>query len=135
MHIEKMQALAESLVTNGVLTKSTSNISMSLGILGYSSSEVFKRTTALPSISIYSPNEDDKELSEFTDTTIGASLTYIVPKAYQPFDWPAEMSVQWDRIDFDYHNFRDLQQQAPIGEEPLYQFSADVVRVFASIYF
>ena len=77
----------------------------------------------------------DKELSEFTDTTIGASLTYIVPKAYQPFDWPAEMSVQWDRIDFDYHNFRDLQQQAPIGEEPLYQFSADVIRVFASIYF
>ncbi|EWH08211.1 hypothetical protein DS2_18503 [Catenovulum agarivorans DS-2] len=77
----------------------------------------------------------DKELSEFTDTTVGASLTYIVPKAYQPFDWPAEMSVQWDRIDFDYHNFRDLQQQAPIGEEPLYQFSADVVRVFASIYF
>lgn len=65
MHIEKMQSLAEALVANGVLTKSTSNITMSLSVLGYSSSEVFKRNTALPSVTTYAPNNDDAELSLF----------------------------------------------------------------------
>lgn len=65
MHIEKMQSLAESMVVNGVLTKSTTPISMSLNVMGYSSEEVFKRSCSLPVIDTYTPIEDDPVLSDF----------------------------------------------------------------------
>jgi hypothetical protein len=65
MHIEKMKGLADALIESGTLTKSTSPITMSLNVLGYSTSEVFKRTTALPVTENYSPVEESAELSEF----------------------------------------------------------------------
>ncbi|MER2493679.1 DUF3570 domain-containing protein [Catenovulum sediminis] len=77
----------------------------------------------------------DKELSEFSDITLGIGATYLLPETYQLFDWRSEVSVQWDYIQFDYQNFRDPTAQAAVGEEPLYQFSANVLRIFASIYF
>lgn len=65
MHIEKMQALADSLVVTGVLTKSSSPITMSLSILGYSASEVFKRTSPLPVTHNYTPVDENADLSDF----------------------------------------------------------------------
>jgi len=77
----------------------------------------------------------DKELSEFDDVTIGLGLTYTIPKAYFFSGMKSEATVQWDRITFDYHNFRDRTVGAPLGEEPLYGFKADVIRAFMSVYF
>lgn len=77
----------------------------------------------------------DKELSDFDDLTLGLGVTYLIPKQFTISDWRSEASIQWDYITFDYHNFRDPTAEGAIGEEPLYGFSAHVVRAFFSVYF
>ena len=77
----------------------------------------------------------DKELSEFDDITIGLGLTYKIPQQYFFNGMKSEATLQWDRITFDYHNFRDPTIAATLGEEPLYGFDADVIRAFMSVYF
>ncbi|AWB69014.1 hypothetical protein C2869_13320 [Saccharobesus litoralis] len=77
----------------------------------------------------------DKELSDFDDVTYGIGLTYILPDKYSITGWHSEFGVQWDRIEFNYNNFRDATQEQLAGFESLYSFKADVLRVFASINF
>ena len=77
----------------------------------------------------------DKELSEFEDITLGLGLTYLIPKKYSFGDMRSEAVLQWDYIKFDYKNFRDPTAGGPVGSEPLYGFSANVIRVFYSLYF
>lgn len=77
----------------------------------------------------------DKELSEFEDLTLGLGITYLVPQKYSFGDMRSEASFQWDYIKFDYKNFRDPTAGDVVGSEPLYGFSANVIRVFYSLYF
>lgn len=77
----------------------------------------------------------DKELSDFDDLTIGLGVTYVLPPSLSIGDWQSEATLQWDYIDFNYNNFRDPTSEGGVGNEPLYGFSANVVRAFFSIYF
>lgn len=77
----------------------------------------------------------DKELSEFDDLTLGFGLTYLVPPKYVYGGLKSEVSLQWDYIKFDYKNFRDPTAGDVVGTEPLYGFSANVIRLFYSLYF
>ncbi|KGJ95012.1 Protein of unknown function DUF3570 [Colwellia psychrerythraea] len=77
----------------------------------------------------------DKELSEFDDLTVGVGFTYFVPQKYSFGDLRSEASLQWDYIKFDYKNFRDPTAGDVVGTEPLYGFSANVIRIFYSLYF
>ncbi len=77
----------------------------------------------------------DKELSEFEDLTFGLGFTYLVPQKYSFADLRSEASLQWDYIKFDYKNFRDPTAGEGVGTEPLYGFSANVIRIFYSLYF
>ena len=77
----------------------------------------------------------DKELSDFEDLTIGIGFTYKLPAKLFPENVSSEATIQWDHIQFDYNNFRDPTVDAAVGEEPLYSFSADVIRAFFSVYF
>lgn len=77
----------------------------------------------------------DKELSDFNDITLGVGLTYQLPEKLTFSDMRSEVSLQWDYIRFNYNNFRDPTVDAAIGEEPLYQFSANIFRLFFSLYF
>ncbi len=77
----------------------------------------------------------DKELSDFNDMTYGIGITYTLPSYLSISDWPSEASLQWDYIDFKYNNFRDPTAEGGVGNEPFYQFSANVVRAFYSVYF
>lgn len=77
----------------------------------------------------------DKELSEFDDLTLGFGITYLVPPKYVYGDLKSEVSLQWDYIKFDYKNFRDPTAGTVVGAEPLYGFSANVIRLFYSLYF
>ena len=48
----------------------------------------------------------------------------------------AAFTLQWDHIWFDYDNFTDLRQTgSAVGEEPLYDFEADVIKVIFSIWY
>jgi len=77
----------------------------------------------------------DKELSEFDDLTLGLGITYLVPVKYVYGGLKSEVALQWDYIKFDYKNFRDPTAGDIVGSEPLYGFSANVVRLFYSLYF
>lgn len=77
----------------------------------------------------------DKELSDFNDLTLGIGLTYTMPASLSFNDWPAEATLQWDYMKFDYNNFRDPTAEGGIGNEPFYGFSANVIRAFYSLYF
>ena len=77
----------------------------------------------------------DKELSDFDDITLGMGLTYKIPSSFSPSDWQSEVSLQWDHIRFNYNNFRNPNAEGEVGAEPLYAFSANVIRAFVSVYF
>ena len=76
----------------------------------------------------------DKELSSFTSTTIGIGASYEFGRAWSAIE-RGSINLQLDWIEFDYDNFRNLTESAPVGEEPLYSFDATVTRFFASIWF
>lgn len=77
----------------------------------------------------------DKELSTFTSQTIGAGISYLLPYKNRYLE-RSTISLQWDRIFFDYDDFRDLRDTgATLGEESLYDFDADVVKLFITVWY
>ncbi|MCP5190754.1 MAG: DUF3570 domain-containing protein [Pseudomonadales bacterium] len=77
----------------------------------------------------------DKELSNFNDQTLSLQLSYSRPVSYRFAD-RAALSMRWDRIWFDYEDFRNLEDTAAIpGEEPLYNFEADIYRLVFTLWY
>lgn len=79
----------------------------------------------------------DKEMSEFTTTTIGFGITYDLGGDYFSFIERSSLNFYLDHIQFDYANFRDRTPNANtvLGNEPLYNFNANVIRFFYSAWF
>ena len=76
----------------------------------------------------------DKELSDFTSTTIGIGASYDFGRSWSVID-RGSLNIELDWIRFDYDNFRDLTESGAVGDEPLYSFDARVTRIFASFWF
>ncbi len=80
----------------------------------------------------------DKELSTFTSHTMRFGISYdLVEDGWRMLD-KATISFYYDRIFFDYADFRDLRNGTPQylpGQEPLFNFSSDVFQLFFSIWF
>lgn len=77
----------------------------------------------------------DKELSDFSSNTIGVGISYKLPYENR-FMQRSTVNLQWDRIFFDYDDFRDLRDtSASLGEEKLYKFDADIVRLYFTIWY
>ena len=76
----------------------------------------------------------DKELSDLNSQTIGLAASYKHKINHVMLDRSA-ISLQYDYIQFEYDNFRDLTADAGLGEEPLYSLNAHVVRLFCSIWY
>ncbi len=77
----------------------------------------------------------DKELSTFSSQMVGLGATYELPPFGAPFIKRSTVSLFYDRFRFDYDDFRDVLAGGTPGEEPLYGFDADVLRVFFSGWF
>jgi len=78
----------------------------------------------------------DKELSEFTSQTLGLGISYDIPQLRGKFVDRSSINLNWDFIRFDYDNFRDITRTGfEVGDEPLYSFDANVVRLFFSIWY
>ena len=76
-----------------------------------------------------------EELSEFTDHTLSLHLSYSRDVNNRWLD-KAGISLQWDRIWFDYDNFSDLTDvNSPVGEEKLYDFEADVFKILFTAWY
>jgi hypothetical protein len=77
----------------------------------------------------------DKELSTFTSHMFSVGATYELPS----FGWsPVQRSTVnlfYDRMLFDYDDFRDITAGGAPGTEALYSFEADVFRIFWSGWF
>lgn len=77
----------------------------------------------------------DKELSEFTDYTLGFGVTYkLLSKGWGYID-KATLNFRYDRIWFDYDNFSDVRNATDPAAVPTYEFEADVIQIFGSIWY
>ncbi len=79
----------------------------------------------------------DKELSTFHDHTIGMGVSY----EFKPDQWQfvdhGSFNFAIDYIRFNYDDFRDLTSDGIYtpGNEPLYSFSASVIKAYLSIWY
>ena len=82
----------------------------------------------------------DKDLAAGKNTSIGAKVTY----AFLPDGWKifkrGTVTLDVSRIQFKYDDFRDIKDYGvtngfTAGNEPLYKFHANVVQVYASMFF
>lgn len=77
----------------------------------------------------------DKELSSFSDLTLGVGVSYEFDNRTWSTFKRGSLSFYYDYILFDYEDFRDLTQPGSVGNEPLYSFNAGIIRAFASLWF
>ena len=77
----------------------------------------------------------DKELSTFSNQMFSVGATYELP----PLGWSrlrkSTVNFFVDHIRFEYDDFRDVTKGGAPGTEPLYDFDANVVRLFFSAWF
>jgi hypothetical protein len=76
----------------------------------------------------------DKELSTFSTHMLSLGATYELSLEWK-FLQRSTLSFYYDRMMFQYDDFRDLTSSAAAGTEPLYGFDANVFRVFFSGWF
>ncbi len=77
----------------------------------------------------------DKELSNFSSNTLGLGVSWEFPLGGMQMLDTGTLNLYWDFIQFDYDDFRDVNEGGPAGEEPLYSFDANVIRLFVSVWF
>jgi hypothetical protein len=77
----------------------------------------------------------DKELSTFTSHMLSFGATWQLPSPGWSWLQRATVNVFYDRIQYDYADFRDLTKSGAPGAEPLYGYDANVYRVFVSAWF
>ena len=77
----------------------------------------------------------DKELSTFTSHMLSLGATYELPSFGWTFLQRSTVNLFYDRIRFEYDDFRDVRAGGTPGTEPLYGFDANVFRLFVSGWF
>ena len=86
----------------------------------------------------------DKELSPFSSTVIGLGVTYKLPKGAIPWFEKSTVNLFWDHFDIQYDDFRNELlsrtvdgQPGPfaVGNEPMYDLQADVIRLYLSFWY
>ena len=77
----------------------------------------------------------DKEISAFSSQTFGLGVSYDLVHNWRAID-RASLNIKYDYILFNYRNFRDLRDSSkPVGREPLYGFSANVLQLYFSLWY
>jgi hypothetical protein len=77
----------------------------------------------------------DKELATFDSLAVGLGASYEFPGGWPRFVQKGTLNFRIDHLWFDYKDFRDIRVQTTPGTEPLYSFEANVMQIFASIWF
>ena len=77
----------------------------------------------------------DKELSQFRNKTIGFGLSYEFKLGNGDFIDKSSINFQYDFINFEYDNFRDIRKESTPGEEPLYSLDAEVIKIYLSLWY
>lgn len=81
----------------------------------------------------------DKELSQFRSQSFGLGITYQLPFKKWKFIDKGSLNARLEHMLFSYDDYRDVRDAAAKGirpgDEPLYNFSANVLRLFLSIWY
>jgi hypothetical protein len=86
----------------------------------------------------------DKEMSTFKSQALSIGATYEFMRSGWKFIKKGTLNLYYDRIEFDYEDFRDARFSLlpstdpnfrPAGSEPLYTFGANVYQAFVSFWF
>lgn len=77
----------------------------------------------------------DKEMSTYSDLTIGLKVRYLFKFAPGSIVNASSLNLAWDHIQFDYDDFRNVLVNDGAGQEPFYAFSANVVKAYISIWY
>ena len=81
----------------------------------------------------------DKELSTYTGKTLGLVVSYEFAKSGGWFVDKASINLVYDYMQFEYEDFRDARvsrdDPSLVGNEPTYQFSANVLQLFLSVWY
>lgn len=77
----------------------------------------------------------DKELSTYSGVSGGIGITYQWAFSQSFFLEKSTFNIEYDYMQFDYDNFRDVTTGEAVGEEALFGFSASVIRAYVSIWY
>ncbi|MDF2177859.1 DUF3570 domain-containing protein [Aliiglaciecola sp. CAU 1673] len=77
----------------------------------------------------------DKELSTFSNISAGVAVSYEWQFSQTTTIKKSSLNLEFDYMRFDYDDFRNLLDDAPVGEEALFSFSATVLRLYGSIWY
>ena len=86
----------------------------------------------------------DKELSTFDSVAFRVGASYEFAQSGWRFVKKGTVNLFFDRIEFKYDDFRDARVSRlpsdnpnfrPAGTEPLYEFGANVIQLFVSVWF
>ncbi len=77
----------------------------------------------------------DKELSTFQSQMFTVGATWQLPPSRWNLVQRSTINVFYDHALYDYSDFRNVLRGGAPGTEPLYHFSADVLRIFLSGWF
>lgn len=78
----------------------------------------------------------DKEMSAYSGITAGLHVSYEWQFSQSAMFKKSSLHFEYDYMQFDYDNFRDVTIiDVAAGEEPLFSFSAYVLKIYASIWY
>ncbi len=77
----------------------------------------------------------DKEMSAYSGITAGIKVSYEWLFSQSAMIKKSSVNVEFDYLKFDYDNFRDVTADGPVGQEPLFGFSANALKLYASIWY
>ncbi|MBT8131674.1 MAG: DUF3570 domain-containing protein [Gammaproteobacteria bacterium] len=77
----------------------------------------------------------DKELSTFGSQMFGVGVSYEFIQKSWGIAERGSLNLQFDHFMFDYDDFRDVTADGAPGTEPLYEFAANVLRIYVSVWF
>lgn len=77
----------------------------------------------------------DKEMSTYSGLTLGIGLSYEWQFSQTATIKKSSINFEYDYMNFDYEDFRDVTAEAPVGQEPLFGFSASVIKLYGSIWY
>lgn len=77
----------------------------------------------------------DKELSEFKDYSVGIGVSYNLLKKPFGFIDKATLNFNYDHIWFKYDDFSNVSGGTIPPQAPLYDFDADVIQLYGSIWY
>lgn len=77
----------------------------------------------------------DKELSEFKDYSVGMGLSYNLFKQGWGYIDKATLNLRYNHIWFKYDNFSDVNGGLIPPQAPKYDFDADIIQLFGSIWY